>query len=205
MGSTLADWFSAHATLAQVKAELDGTDHAGRMAALATSNRAQQRWLFELAAASPVLTTQQLCAPSLGAGVPVTHHGRNTLPLPGAFRVFQKPMCRAQDGTDRLFGFNEGASRPLVGPGYFVAYSTSVGQEGWEARGGVVVDYFKVPDGPAAAGWPKVVPNTRGLQILVFNGTRDFLRGVSNHVTIGAAYKGEKALDHYFTLCRQDG
>jgi hypothetical protein len=29
--------------------------------------------------------------------------------------------------------------------------------------------------------------------------------GVSAHVSIGAAYKGEKALDHYFVLVRQDG
>ena len=36
------------------------------------------------------------------------------------------------------------------------------------------------------------------------NPDREFLRKVSAHVTIGAAYKGERALDHYFTLCRED-
>ena len=30
------------------------------------------------------------------------------------------------------------------------------------------------------------------------------MRRVSQHVSIGAAYKGEKPLDHYFTLCRED-
>jgi len=28
---------------------------------------------------------------------------------------------------------------------------------------------------------------------------------VSCHVSIGAAHKGERALDHYFALVRQDG
>ena len=32
----------------------------------------------------------------------------------------------------------------------------------------------------------------------------DFMRRVSQHVSIGAAYKGEKKLDHYFVLVRQD-
>ena len=72
----------------------------------------------------------------------------------------------------------------------------------WALRGGVVIDYFQVPDGPVADGWPDVVPNTRGLQRFVYNGTRDFMRRVSSHVSVGAAYKGEKSLDHYFILCR---
>jgi hypothetical protein len=52
-------------------------------------------------------------------------------------------------------------------------------------------------------GWPKVVANNVGLQVLVYNGTRDFMRRVSDHVSIGAAYKGENPLDHYFTLVRE--
>ena len=95
--------------------------------------------------------------------------------------------------------------RPIVntiGPGYFVAIPTE-GHEGWPSRGAVVVDYFQVPDGPVVDGWPKVKPNSSGLQMFVYNKTRDFMRRVSSHVSIGAAYKVEKALDHYFVLCRQ--
>ena len=47
-------------------------------------------------------------------------------------------------------------------------------------------------------------PNSEGLQRFIYMGTRDFMRRVSEHVSIGAAYKGEKPLDHYFTLCRED-
>jgi hypothetical protein len=48
-----------------------------------------------------------------------------------------------------------------------------------------------------------VIPNTQGLQRFVYHKTRDFMRRLSTHVTIGAAFKEEKAHDHYFILCRQ--
>jgi hypothetical protein len=41
-----------------------------------------------------------------------------------------------------------------------------------------------------------------GLQTLVYHQTRDFMRRVSSHVTIGAAYKKERALNVHFILCR---
>ncbi|HVK62829.1 MAG TPA: hypothetical protein VM694_00050, partial [Polyangium sp.] len=103
--------------------------------------------------------------------------------------------------SERLFGYNQSPFLGTVGPGFFVAVPTK-GRPEWEARGQIVIDYFQVPDGPVAAGWPKVIPNSKGLQILVYNGTRDYMRKVSTQVSIGAAYKGEKALDHYFILCR---
>jgi len=88
------------------------------------------------------------------------------------------------------------------GPGYFVAVPTASNPE-WRSRGAIVVDYFQVPDGAVASGWPRVVPNTKGLQRFVYDRTRDFMRRVSKHVTIGAAFKVEKALDHYFVLVRE--
>ena len=41
------------------------------------------------------------------------------------------------------------------------------------------------------------------LSRFVYHHTRDFMRRVSRHVSIGAAYKDERPLDHYFVLCRQ--
>ena len=110
-------------------------------------------------------------------------------------------FARPEDGSARLFGYNEGATRAWIGPGFFVAVPTA-GNAAWEERGAVVIDYFQVPDGPVPAGWPAVKRNDQGLQVLVYNGTRDFMRRVSREVSIGTAYKGEKKLDHYFTLCR---
>ena len=71
------------------------------------------------------------------------------------------------------------------------------------AHGGVVVDYFEVPAEAVVDGWPRVVPNGRGLQRFVYHQTRDFLRAVSEHVSIGAAFKRNRPLDHYFVLCRR--
>ena len=72
----------------------------------------------------------------------------------------------------------------------------------WAERGGVVVDYFQVPDAAVAPGWPTVVDNSRGLQRFVFRGMRDYLRKVSTHASIGAAFQGEKNFNSWFVLCR---
>ena len=143
-----------------------------------------------------------LAPPSAAPLTEVRQHGQNTLPLPPPWKRFEKRVCRPADGSSRLFGYNEGATRPLIGPGYFVAYSTADHPQ-WRERGGVVVDYAQVPDGPVVPGWPAVVPNSQGLQMFVFKGTSDFLRKISAHVSIGAAYKGDKPLDHYFMLVRE--
>lgn len=67
----------------------------------------------------------------------------------------------------------------------------------------MVVDYFQVPDGAVADGWPRVVANDWRLRRFVYDQTRDFMRRVSRHVSIGAAFKRERPLDHYFVLCRR--
>jgi hypothetical protein len=148
------------------------------------------------------LTLEDFVPTSLAPRTPVVHAGRNTLPLPGKHKYFAKPMVRPVDGSARLFGYNDAPSRGLVGPGYFVLHDTAV-EPAWQERGAVVVDYFLVPDGPVAEGWPTVLPNDKGLQRLVYYHTRDFMRRVARGVTIGAAYKEEKALDHYFVLVRE--
>ncbi len=200
MSATLRERLQNGATLQDLSNYLDTLSPADRLAECRSLGRADQLKLFDLA--SPHVTVDDLVPASTPPLTMVVQEGKNTLPLPPPWKVFQKPMCRPADGSPRLFGFNEGSTRPLIGPGYFVAYGTADRPE-WAERGGVVVDYFQVPDGEVVPGWPKVVPNTRGLQFFVYNGTRDFMRKVSAFVTIGAAYKGEKALDHYFVLVRQ--
>ncbi len=191
---------SKNAPMADISALLDQASAAERRAALFSLSRQQQQRLYERAAASPVLTIDDLVpAPPL---TPVVHEGQNSLPL---FRRFQKMMCRPNDGSARVFGFNEGATRSVIGPGYFVAMPTGLATDGvpeWAARGGVVVDYFQVPQGEVAAGWPAVIDNSVGLQRFVFRGMRDYLRKVSTHASIGAAFQGERAFNSWFVLCR---
>ena len=188
------------ATIASIAAHLDGLSHEDRMDEVMSCNRKQQIAMYEKAAASAPITFEHFVPASVGPLTEVIHHGRNTLP---AFKRFQKRFCRPADSADRLFGYNEGSTRALIGPGYFVAIPTE-GNADWKPRGAVVVDYFQVPDQDVVEGWPKVVPNSRGLQMFVYNKTRDFMRKVSEHVSIGAAFKKEKALGAYFVLCRED-
>lgn len=128
---------------------------------------------------------------------PVRHYGRNTLP---AFKLFEKRFCRPSEEADNgmLWGYNEGASRPLVGPGYFVCRDTDQ-----DARGAVVVDYYQVPP-ERPAEWPAIKSNESAQSRLVYGFMHDFLRRVSAHVTIGRAYKHDRETPNFFTLCREE-
>lgn len=189
------------ATTPQQLAEfLDGLDHNGRMEAMNSTSKAQQKRIWEIAEGAPPIEMAHFVPASVADGVEVIHHGRNTLPV---FRSFQKRFARPNGGDgEALHGYNEGLTRPVIGPGYFVAHPTA-GNEAWEKRGAVVVDYFMVPEGPVPEGWPAIKPNSSGLQILVYNKTRDFMRKVSEHVSIGMAFKVETSLNNWFTLVRE--
>lgn len=189
--------------IAEVTRWLDALHPRLRLEALRALDRHGQRRLYTLAAMAPALTLDDLVPADRPDRAEVRHLGRNTLPVPAAFRVFEKRVCRPLDGSRRLFGYNEGASRRWLGPGYFVARPVTESPV-WAARGDIVVDYFQVPDGPVAETWPAVVPNTEGPQRFVFHRTRDFLRRVSEGVCVGVAYRNDRSLDHYFVLARDD-
>jgi hypothetical protein len=186
--------------IAEIARYLDELDDAARAAEATSLSRASQRMLYEKAAqAAPIDLTHFV--DGAGPRVEVVHEGKNTLPLPGPLRRFQKRFCRPDGDRSRLFGYNEGPTRALVGPGYFVAIETR-GRPHWESRGAIVIDYWQVPDAPVVADWPEVIGNDRRLQRFVYHQTRDFMRRVSEHVSIGAAFKKERPLDHYFVLVR---
>jgi hypothetical protein len=187
----------------QVVGRLDGLDHAGRVAEVERCGLAELGRLYELAAASPPITARHF----VGDGEPlrpVAHDGWNSLPLPAFGRRFQKVFCRPEPGgPDRIFGYNEGGARWLIGPGYFQLVPTA-GNAEFEGRGAWVVDYHQVPDGRVPDGWPWVVPNWLGPQVLVYNGTRDFMRKVSEHVCVGKPWSRLGALPFCFVLVRRD-
>ncbi len=190
------------ATIDTVGEFFDGLDCHQRWAQVQRLGRDQQRVLYSKAKSSAIDLSHFIKA--AGPLAEVVHDGFNTLPVALKVRRFQKRFCRPTDGDSvQLLGYNEGPLRRLIGPGYFVAVPTG-GEATWQSRGSVVVDYFQVPQGEVAEGWPRVVPNDRGLQRYVYHQTRDFMRRVSDHVSIGAVFKRERAMDHYFVLCRRD-
>lgn len=194
---------SRTADISEIATHLDALSHAERVAQLSKLGRARQRSLYEKAGLSEGIGVDFFVPSEVSALSPVNHFGRNTLPLPKAHNFFEKRFCRSQEQNGELVGYNHSPSRRLIGPGYFVAYSTEQRAD-WKGRGGVVIDYFRTPITQVPGGWPEVIPNRKGLQRFVFLGTRDFMRRVSTHVSIGAAYKADKPLDHYFVLCRPD-
>ncbi len=200
---SLRDLIRDGASVDAIASFLDGLPHDERLVECRSLDRAEQRKLYRGAEGAAPITLDHFVPKKVGSRVPVRHFGRNTLPLViPSLKLFEKRFARPDAGGDRLFGYNQSPFLGTVGPGFYVAVPTQ-GNADWEKRGAVVVDYFQVPDGPVPDGWPEVVPNTKGLQTFVYNRTRDFMRKVSAHVSIGAAYKEEKALDHYFILCRE--
>jgi hypothetical protein len=191
------------ATIDIIARELDALPASEKLAALRTLSRDDQRRLYQKAAGARGIELSDFVPADRAPLAAVHHSGTNTLPLPRPLRFFEKRFCRPEDGSERLFGYNESPFVRTVGPGFFVAVPTR-GNASWEARGSVVVDYFQVPDGKVSPTFPQVVPNTKGLQRFVYHQTRDFMRRVAEGVSIGAAYKIEKSLDHYFVLLRLD-
>lgn len=196
--STLETLIDApHEGVDAIAAHLDALSPTERWEQVSALGRDRQRTLFEKASAIDF-------AHFVGTTPPraeVIHDGVNTLPLPSPLRRFQKRFTAS--GPDRLAGYNEGPTRAVVGPGYFVAIPTA-DRPAWAARGAVVIDYFQVPSADEIVpSWPRIVDNSWRLQRFVYHRTRDFMRRVSQHVSVGAAYKGERPLDHYFVLCRR--
>jgi hypothetical protein len=188
-------------TIDALGAWLDSLDHAGRVAALGDIVPSQQRQIWSLSAQAVPLALTDFVPSSVGDVTEVIHVGRNTMP-PG-LRAFEKRFARPAGDGARLFGFNEGATRWLLGPGAFVARSTA-GDAKEEALGSIVVDYYLTPDGPVPAHWPAMTPASRGISFFVFGYTRDYMRRVSQHVTIGRGYKWGMDTGALFILIRQD-
>lgn len=119
-------------------------------------------------------------------GEMVIHEGQNSLP---AFSVFQKRFMKRGEVVQ---GYNHSSMAWLVGPGHF-----TVRQEGDE----VVIDYLKHPtDVPPE--FPPLARNDAGFSSLVYGGTEDWCRRVSQHVVIGEARKGVKPVGAYFFLVK---
>ncbi|MBL9110940.1 MAG: hypothetical protein JNM74_16765 [Myxococcales bacterium] len=170
---------------------LDGMGHEGRLHTVRGWGLARQAELFEAVKGHKPLTLADFVPDGVPNLTEVIHDGRNTLPL---FNDFQKRFCRPEDEEGVLYGYNEGSTRGLTGPGYYVAY---------EKDGELVIDYRKTPKAKVST-WPEIIPNSKKLGFLVYEGMVDYMRGLSSHVSIGRAEKGGKMMDAYFVLVRDD-
>lgn len=212
--TTLAELLAAPDTaIAAIAAHLDGLAPDEREKQALGLDRGQQLRLWDLAAASPRIHLSHFVPDAAPPSVAVHHPGRNTIPPFRRYQDFEKRFSK-QGKPGEVVGYNESAAW-FIRPGYFVAYETdgervdAERKARWADRGGVVIDYHLVPEpgSPLPEGWPAVVPNSQGLQRFVYHRTRDFMRKVSEHVSIGRASTGEGAedrmLDFWFVLVRR--
>ena len=175
--------------------ELDAMTHVERVGAVQAINGRQQARIWD-AAVGRVSRLTDIVPEYIPKDTEVIHEGKNSLPV---FTRFQKRFIRPTEDDSVLYGYNEGMTRAVVGPGYFVA-------EFFEPRGEVGVNYYKVPPAGSrlARGWPTIKRNEEGIQQLVYSKMIDYLRKVSQHVTIGRAYKHGEETPNYFLLARTD-
>lgn len=195
----LSQLIEEESRIEEIAEHLDNLAPTDRRAETLDLNGPLQKKLYERAQASVPIDLDFFVPPDVADETEVIHYGRNSQP---AFKYFQKRWARPANRENQLFGYNEARIRPLIGPGYFVAHPTDA--DGSDVRGGVVVDYFMMPDAAIPVGWPPLKPNSRGLQMFIYNKTRDYMRPVSRHVSIGIAYRMEKTVLGYFVLCRAD-
>jgi hypothetical protein len=171
---------------------LNGLDHRARLAACRSLKPKHLKRLYEAVQGFHPITIDDVVPPDKGARNPVRHYGKNSLP---AFTIFEKRFLRPDKGAKELWGYNHQALAPVTGPGYFVAYDAP-------DRGEVDIDYTRTPH-ERPEGWPEVLPNEQGLSNLVYAHMIDKLRGVTDQVTIGRAWKKGKVQPAWFILCRE--
>ena len=181
--------------MAAIEAHLDALGTAERLAEVRSLRREEQSLLFDAAEGHRPISLDDIVPHDRGPMQEVVHYGKNSLP---AFNHFAKVFVRPESSSPELWGYNRtgGFLEMIVGPGYFVAYPHTVAGE-------VLVDYLRLPP-RRPESWPRILPNSARLSIVVYNGTQDILRGVSTHVTIGRATKGGRAMSAWFALCRDD-
>lgn len=212
--SDLVALIQEKASIDAIATYLNGKTGAEREQEVNGLRRQSQASLFEMAADSPRIRLSHFVPEGTGELKAVHHPGRNTIATFAHFQRFEKRFARQPGSTDRVIGYNA-SNAFFVTPGYFVAYETDAEFVGdktaeWSSRGGVVVDYHQVPEvgSPVPEGWPAIIPNSQGIQRLVYHNTRDFMRAVSPHVSVGRASvedaKGDRILDYWFTLVRQE-
>lgn len=195
MGKLSTELKRGAADMDGLSAWLDGLSKEARSGEILTLNKAAQKTLWTLCAERTVAIDDlvPVGTPSLK---PVRHLGKNSLPV---FSRFEKRFCRIDSDPNLLVGYNEGPTRPLVGPGYFTTRLSDKTE-----RGATVIDYTLIRS-EHAEGWPTIKPNTSGMCKIVYGEMLDYMRKVSTHVTIGKAWKFGKETENYFMLLREDG
>jgi hypothetical protein len=184
---------------------LNELGHSGRLDTLRAWSRSQRASLYDAALGFSPIGLEHFVPKAIGAMIEVIHDAKSGS---GSFqKCFCRPAPRDENGGEELWGYSRREWQTWTGPGYFVAHTA-------DTPGEVVIDYTRVPrgllqeedGGPPSEpkGWPQVLPSSARLGRFVDPGTVDVMRGLSKHVSIGRARRGDRAIDHWIVLCRED-
>jgi hypothetical protein len=180
----------------RISSALDAMTHDSRLATMLTIEPKEQRKIWELFKDREI-AADHFVAPGTKPLEEVIHHGKNTLPT---HNFFQKRFCLADDESGELWGYNHQSLSWATGPGYYVAHPSA---DEKDAPSSFVIDYTRIPP-KKPESWPPVIPNQKKLGRFVYSGMKDYMRRVSEHVSVGRAYKGGKPMNAWFVLVRQD-
>lgn len=152
------------------------------------------------AAAGRAVSAEDFVPAHVPPATEIIHEGKNSLPL---FSRFQKRFTRG-DAPGVVYGYNHNDFNwTTAGPGYFVGHVEHKARVA-DQQGIFGLDYYAIP--PAAAAlppsWPKVRRNELGLQCFIYAKMVDYMRKVSDGVTIGRAWKLGRRTSNYFVLAR---
>lgn len=174
---------------------LDHLDAPARLREVRSLVKGEQVKLFEAAAGARPIHLTHFVPAGTSPLREVIHYGRNSLPT---LHTFEKRFCLADAGANELWGYNEHILRGLIGPGYFVVREPSDAEQAEMA-----IDYTELPPRKPDA-WPPIRPNSSRLGRFIYYQTRDIVRAVSEHVTIGRDTRNGQPLNAWFVLCRSD-
>lgn len=206
--TTLVQLLRDGATIDDLESHLDGLEAAARRDQVQQLRPADQARLYALADGRHTDIDHYL-PPGTPPGVEVIHDGINTLPVIGG--TFQKRFAVDPDDPTRICGYNHNHTGIvsklflITGPGYFLVRAKgSDSPDGRTDHGGqVYINYYEQPSSAPVQHWPAPQPPLGLTAALVWGQMCDYMWRVSNHVSIGAAYKKGKPMGQYFTLVRR--
>ncbi len=185
-------------TLERITEAFDGMTPRGRLMALRGLTKKAMATLWKVCSEVAPLDADFFVPSATEPLEEVIHHGKNSLP---SFNFFQKRFCKADDDSGELYGYNHQTMAWATGPGFYVAHGEPEGTAG--ALSQYVIDYTRLPPKKAKT-WPEIVPQSSRLGRFVYAGMKDYMRGVSSHVSIGKAVRGGVETENYFVLCRDE-
>jgi len=179
---------------------LRGLDVQARIAATRALTKDDQMKLWS-ACEGRVVRATDFVPEHVPDGREVIHFGKNTLPI---FSHFQKRFVRAAGPSAQpghVYGYNWNTFNwTTAGPGYFIGHPDPVNPDVYG------LDYYQLPpkDAVLGADWPRMRRNEVGLQRFIYRHMIDFMRKVTDGVTIGRAWRSGLVTDNFFVLVRDD-